>query len=346
MKALQLQEYKKLELVELPRPVCGPEDLLVQVQACGICGSDIHGFDGSSGRRIPPLVMGHEAAGIVVEVGVSVVGFCKGDRVTFDSTVSCGRCTYCRAGTINLCENRQVLGVSCNEFRRQGAFAQFVTVPQNIVYKIPDSLSFEHAAMIEAVSIAVHATNRTPRHIGGSVAVVGAGMIGLLCIQTLRLAGFAKVIAVDLEDAKLKIATQLGATHTVNARSEDPVAAVMAITNGRGVDASMEVVGAKAPVQTCFQIVRRGGSVTLVGNLTPSVDLPLQTVVTRELSIYGSCASNGEIPQCIELLASGAIQVAPLITATAKLEETAQWFDRLYAGEKGAMKVIVKPNAV
>jgi L-iditol 2-dehydrogenase len=346
LKALQLQEYKKLELVELPRPVCGPEDLLVQVQACGICGSDIHGFDGSSGRRIPPLVMGHEAAGIVVEVGVSVVGFREGDRVTFDSTVSCGRCAYCRAGTINLCENRQVLGVSCNEFRRQGAFAQFVTVPQNIVYKIPDSLSFEHAAMIEAVSIAIHATNRTPRHIGGSVAVVGAGMIGLLCIQTLRLAGFAKVIAIDLEDSKLKIATQLGATHTVNARSEDAVAVVMAITHGRGVDASMEVVGAKAPVQTCFQIVRRGGSVTLVGNLTPSVDLPLQTVVTRELSIYGSCASNGEIPQCIELLASGAIQVAPLITATATLDETAQWFDRLYAGEKGAMKVIVKPNAV
>ena len=171
-------------------------------------------------------------------------------------------------------------------------------------------------------------------------------MIGLLCIQTLRLAGFAKVIAIDLEDSKLKIATQLGATHTVNARSEDAVAVVMAITNGRGVDASMEVVGAKAPVQTCFQIVRRGGSVTLVGNLTPSVDLPLQTVVTRELSIYGSCASNGEIPQCIELLASGAIQVAPLITATATLDETAQWFDRLYAGEKGAMKVIVKPNSV
>jgi L-iditol 2-dehydrogenase len=290
--------------------------------------------------------MGHEAAGIVVEVGVSVVGFREGDRVTFDSTVSCGRCGYCRAGTINLCENRQVLGVSCNEFRRQGAFAQFVTVPQNIVYKIPDSLSFEHAAMIEAVSIAIHATNRTPRHIGGSVAVVGAGMIGLLCIQTLRLAGFAKVIAIDLEDSKLKIATQLGATHTVNARSEDAVAVVMAITNGRGVDASMEVVGAKAPVQTCFQIVRRGGSVTLVGNLTPSVDLPLQTVVTRELSIYGSCASNGEIPRCIELLASGAIQVAPLITAIATLDETAQWFDRLYAGEKGAMKVIVKPNAV
>jgi L-iditol 2-dehydrogenase len=346
LKALLLTEYKKLEVVELPKPECGPDDLLVEVQACGICGSDVHGFDGSSGRRIPPLVMGHEAAGNVVAVGQSVSKFKEGDRVTFDSTVSCGKCSYCRAGSINLCENRQVLGVSCNEFRRQGAFAQYVIVPQNIVYKIPESLPFAHAAMIEAVSIAVHATNRTPRHLGGTVAVVGAGMIGLLCIQTLKLAGFAKVIAIDLEEAKLQLALTLGATHAVNARNEDAVARVLEITHGRGVDASMEVVGAKATVSTCFQIVRRGGSVTLVGNLTPTVDLPLQTIVTRELSVFGSCASNGEIPQCIELLASGAIQVEPLITATAKLDETANWFDRLYAGERGAMKVIVTPNVM
>ncbi len=139
------------------------------------------------------------------------------------------------------------------------AFAQFVTVPQNIAYKIPDTLPFEHAAMIEAVSIAVHATNRTPRHLGGSVVVVGSGMIGLLCIQTLKLAGFAKVIAIDLEDEKLALAKKLGATHTINARHSDPVATVMQITDGRGADASMEVVGAKAPVSTCFQVVRRGG---------------------------------------------------------------------------------------
>lgn len=345
MKALLLQEYKKLIVADLPEPECGPEDLKVQVKACGICGSDVHGFDGSSGRRIPPLVMGHEAAGIVTEVGPQVTQFAIGDRVTFDSTVSCGKCHFCKAGSINLCENRQVLGVSCNEFRRQGAFAQYVTVPQRIAYKIPDNLPFEHAAMIEAVSIAVHATNRTPKHLGGSVVVVGAGMIGLLCIQTLKYAGFSKVIAVDLEEEKLELAKTLGATHSINARNNDVVAKVMELTNGRGADASMEVVGAKPTVNTCFQVVRRGGSVTLVGNLAPTVELPLQTVVTREISVYGSCASNGEIPQCIELLSSGAIKVQPLITATARLDETANWFDRLYAGEKGAMKVIVQPNA-
>lgn len=344
MKALLLTAVKKLEVVDLPEPTCGPEDLLVSVRACGICGSDVHGFDGSSGRRIPPLVMGHEAAGVVTAVGANVTRFRVGDRVTFDSTVSCGKCHFCRAGSINLCENRQVLGVSCQEFRRQGAFAQSVTVPQNIAYAIPENLPFEHAAMIEAVSIAVHATNRTPRSLGGSVVVVGSGMIGLLCIQTLRLAGFAKVIAVDLEDAKLALAKELGATHTINARTTDPIPQIHAWTNGRGADAAMEVVGANKPVQTCFAAVRRGGSVTLVGNLTPTVELPLQTIVTRELSVYGSCASNGEIPQCIELLSTGAIRVEPLITALSSLDEAPAWFDRLYAGEPGAMKVIVQPN--
>jgi L-iditol 2-dehydrogenase len=344
LKALLLTEPRKLQVAELPKPEIGPRDLLVSVRACGICGSDVHGYDGSSGRRIPPLVMGHEAAGVVDAIGDQVTRFQVGDRVTFDSTVSCGECLSCRAGRINLCENRQVLGVACQEFRRQGAFAEWVSVPQNIAYRIPDSLSFDHAAMIEAVSIAFHATQRTPRALGGSVVVVGTGMIGLLCIQTLRLAGFAKIIAIDLEDEKLDLARHLGATHAINARHVEPVAKVLEWTSGRGADAAMEVVGANKPVQTCFEAVRRGGAVTLVGNLTPKVELPLQIVVTRELSVFGSCASNGEIPQCIEWLASGAIQVDPLITARATLDEAVEWFDRLYAGEKGAMKVIVQPS--
>ncbi|MFN5948608.1 MAG: alcohol dehydrogenase catalytic domain-containing protein, partial [Pirellulaceae bacterium] len=152
MKAMLLKEYKKLELVELPRPQIGSDELLVQVRACGICGSDIHGYDGSTGRRIPPLVMGHEAAGVVAERGSQVDRFQPGDRVTFDSTVSCGTCPACRSGRINLCERRQVLGVSCQEFRRNGAFAEYVVVPQNIVYRLPDEFPFHHAAMIEAVS--------------------------------------------------------------------------------------------------------------------------------------------------------------------------------------------------
>lgn len=344
MKAMLLSEYKKLAVVDLPKPEVGPDDLLVQVRACGICGSDIHGFDGSSGRRIPPLVMGHEAAGVVAEAGANVQRFSVGDRVTFDSTVSCGRCGSCRKGRINLCENRQVLGVSCREFRRHGAFAEYVVVPQNIAYHLPEGLPFEHAALIEAVSIAVHAANRTPVKLGDTAVVVGSGMIGLLVIQAIRLAGCARVIAVDLEDSKLEIARSLGADYTLNAKQVDVPQEVARLTGGYGADVALEVVGATATVQSAIQSTRKGGSITLVGNLAPSVEVPLQAIVTRELSIYGSCASNGEYPECIDLLSRGDIKVQPLITATATLDEGPAWFDRLYAGMPGAMKVILQPS--
>ena len=127
------------------------------MRACGICGSDVHGMDGSTGRRIPPLIMGHEAAGEIAEVGAGVSGWKPGDRVTFDSTIYCGRCWHCLRGEVNLCDERRVLGVSCAEYRRDGAFAEFVAVPERILYRLPDDLSFEQAAMVEAVSVAVHA---------------------------------------------------------------------------------------------------------------------------------------------------------------------------------------------
>jgi len=201
MKALLLRQYMDLEVTDLPQPEIGPHDVLIRVRACGICGSDVHGLDGSTGRRIPPIVMGHEAAGVIVEVGPNVEQWKPGDRVTFDSTVSCGQCHFCRRGEINLCDNRQVLGVSCGDYRRHGAFAEYVATPENILYRLPDALPFEHAAMIEAVSIAVHAVNLTPRSLGNTAVVVGAGMIGQLTIQADKVAGFGRVFAVDIVDA-------------------------------------------------------------------------------------------------------------------------------------------------
>ena len=211
MKALLLSEYKQLAVTDFDDPEVAPNDVLIQIRACGICGSDIHGYDGSSGRRIPPLVMGHEAAGVVSAVGSEVSQFAIGDHVTFDSTVSCGHCYFCHRGDINLCDNRRVLGVSCDEYRRHGAFAEYVAVPQRICYHLPESLSFEHAAMIEAVSVAVHAANRTPVTLGDTAVVVGSGMIGLLVIQAIRLAGCSTVIAIDLDENRLEKAMLLGA---------------------------------------------------------------------------------------------------------------------------------------
>jgi L-iditol 2-dehydrogenase len=344
MKALLLTEYKNLEVTEVDDPQIGPKDLLVQVRACGICGSDIHGYDGSSGRRIPPLVMGHEAAGVVTRVGSEVSDFVVGDHVTFDSTVSCGECFHCRRGEINLCDNRMVLGVSCGEYRRHGAFAEYVSVPQHICYKLPEDLPFEHAALIEAVSVAVHAANRTPVSLGDTAVVVGSGMIGLLTIQAIRLAGCAKVIAVDLDQKRLDAALELGADVGLKADEVDVAEEVKKLTSGRGADVALEVVGATPTIETAINSVRKGGTVTLVGNLAPRVEMPLQAIVTRELNVLGTCASNGEYPACIELIRRGDIRVEPLITATASLEEGPEWFSRLYAGEDGAMKVIIQPS--
>ena len=343
MNALLLKEYMNLELVQMPNPEIGPQDVLVRVRACGICGSDVHGLDGKTGRRIPPLVMGHEAAGEVVETGAQVHDLKPGDRVTFDSTVYCGQCFFCARGDVNLCDNREVLGVSPGPYRRHGAFAEYVAVPRRIMYRLPDNLSYEQAALIEAVSVAVHAVGITPVRLGDTAVVVGAGMIGLLTVQSVRLAGASQIIAIDPDDSRLKLALDMGATTVVNPKNEDAVSVIHERSEGRGADIALECVGATDPIRTAIAGVRKGGAVTLVGNVTPDINLPLQSVVTRQIRLQGSCASNGEYPACIALLAAGAIQVGPLITAVAPLEEGPSWFDRLYRHEPNLMKIILRP---
>jgi L-iditol 2-dehydrogenase len=343
MKALLLTEYKHLQLAELPAPEIGPDEVLVRVKACGICGSDVHGFDGSTGRRIPPIVMGHEAAGVIERVGAGAAHLREGDRVTFDSTIYCGECGYCRRGLVNLCDRRQVLGVSCGDYRRHGAFAEYVAVPGRIVYRLPEGLSFEQAAMIEAVSVAVHAVNLTPITPGDTAVVVGSGMIGLLAIQALKLAGCGRVIAVDIDGARLELARKLGADLQLNPKTGDVAAEVARHTEGQGADVAVEAVGATESVRSALACLRKGGSLTLIGNLSPAIDLPLQAVVTRQIRLQGSCASAGEYPVCIDLVARGGIRVDPLISAAAPLEEGPQWFARLYARDSQLMKVILRP---
>jgi len=343
MEALILREYMKFEMVKMPEPEPGPDDVLVRVRACGICGSDVHGMDGSTGRRIPPIVMGHEAAGEVAATGSAVKGLRPGDRVTFDSTVYCGECFFCKRGDVNLCDNRQVLGVSPGEYRRHGAFAEYVAVPSRIVCRLPEGLTYEQAALTEAVSVAVHAVNLSGALQGATAVVVGSGMIGLLAIQALRAAGCALVVGVDVDDNRLKVARELGAGETLNAKASDVPAAVRDMTAGRGADVAVECVGATEPVRTAIACVRKGGTVTLVGNFSPSIDLPLQSVVTRQIRLQGSCASSGEYPACLDLVARGAIRVEPLISAVAPLADGPAWFDRLYRHEANLMKVVLKP---
>lgn len=342
MKSLLLSEYNHLEIADFPLPAVGADEVLVRVEACGICGSDVHGYDGSSGRRIPPIVMGHEAAGTIEAVGASVRGYAEGDRVTFDSTVYCGACEYCARGEINLCNNRQVIGVSCGDYRRHGAFAEYVAVPQRILYRLPENITFAEAAMLEAVSVALHGVRVAEAKGGETALVIGAGMIGLLTLQAARAAGCKRVFIADVDETRLALARRVGADEAL--QSGDLIAQVMKLTGGEGVDIVLEAVGRNETVAASIDAVRKGGTVVLIGNIAPEVTLPLQKVVTRQIRLQGSCASAGEYPQAIELIANGKIQVGPLITAVAALEEGPRWFERLHAREPNLMKVILTPR--
>ncbi len=344
MKALVLTAYKQFEYVDVPRPAAEADEVIIAVHACGVCGSDVHGMDGSTGRRRPPVIMGHEAAGVIVETGAAVSGWAAGDRVTCDSTVYCGRCGYCRAGQINLCDDRRVLGVSCQEYRRDGAFAEYIAAPQRILYRLPDNVSFSHAAMVEPVSIALHAVNRSAVRLGDTAVVVGVGMIGVLVVQLLRAAGCKTIFAIDVDRDRLKMARESGADVAIVAEDGCAAEEVRRLTGGRGADSAFEAVGIAETVETAVRSLRKGGTATLIGNLAPSVPLALQAVVTREITLKGSCASCGEYPSCLDLMARGTVDVRRLISAEAALADGAQWFERLYHRRENLMKVILMPH--
>jgi L-iditol 2-dehydrogenase len=343
MKALVLRAYRQLVWEDAPDPKPGPSDALIRVKACGICGSDVHGLDGSTGRRVPPLIMGHEAAGVIADAGKDVTGWSVDERVTFDSTDYCGDCFFCRRGQINLCDRRTVLGVSCGEYRRPGAFAEYVAVPARALYRLPEAITFERAAMIEPLSVAAHGVGRLRIRRDDTALVVGTGMIGLLAIQVLRQEGCARLFAADIEPGRLAMALRFGASEAFRSDRADVPAEVRRRTEGRGADAAFEAVGLAATVQMALSALRKGGALAQVGNFAPTVELPLQEIVARELTLYGACASSGEYPACLERIAGGAIRLDPLISAVAPMSEGPSWFERLYRREPGLMKVILCP---
>src|SRR5258705_4553268 len=268
MKALLLSKYRELQIADLPAPTAGSGEALIRVGACGICGSDVHGYDGSSGRRIPPIVMGHEGAAQIRAVGAGVTGLVEGDRVTFDSTIYCGACGYCKRGEVNLCDHRQVLGVSCGDYSRAGAFAEFVAVPARVVYKLPESISFAEAAMLEAVAVAIHAVSLAEISAESTALVVGAGTIGVLILQVLRAAGCTRVFVSDVDHTRSKMAKELGAEDVLLAGAE-VVAQILQRTGGVGVDVAIEAGGRNEAVNAADASVRQGGTGVLVGDISP-----------------------------------------------------------------------------
>jgi 2-desacetyl-2-hydroxyethyl bacteriochlorophyllide A dehydrogenase len=342
MKALVLEEYNKLVYKNVPDPVIKSNEVLIRVKACGICGSDVHGLDGSTGRRIPPMIMGHEASGVIEKTGKEVNDWKPGDRVTFDSTVYPLNDWYTLEGLYNLSDNREVLGVSPGTYKRDGAFAEFVAVPQHILYKIHDKVTFEQAAMVEAVAVALHSVNISGIRTGDKCVVVGAGMIGIFILKLLKIAGASCIIAIDNNYRRLEPARKAGADYLFVSEEKNLEEKVTRLTK-RGIDISFEAVGKSESVNIAIDLLRKGGKAILVGNLSAMIDFPLQKVVTRELKVLGSCAIRGEYETVIDMLESGRIVVDDMISAIVPLSEGAAWFDKLYKKEDGINKVILVP---
>jgi L-iditol 2-dehydrogenase len=343
LKALLYTKPYTFEYTDVPDPTVGDDDVLVRVQACGICGSDVHGYTGQTGRRLPPLIMGHEAAGVVERVGRNVPDFTPGDRICFDSTVYCNQCPACQQGQYNRCVKRQVLGVSIPEFKRHGAFAEFVAVPHWICARLPDPMSFVQASLLEPASIGAHAANRPPISKGDTIAVLGAGTIGLFILQAAKIRGARTTIACDINEFRLDLARQVGTDACVNPARGNLKEEIHSRTDGRGADVVFEAVGFSDTFRQAISITKTGGWLVAVGNLQKQTEFNLQELVSRELTFTGSYASAGEFRTCLDLMASGRINVRPLISAVLPLQEGPAAFQRLLDGKENLLKIVLEP---
>lgn len=317
----------------------GPGEIVVLVRAAGICGSDVHGYLGLTGRRIPGTVMGHEAAGEVLEVGSGVTTPSAGDRVVLRSILACGVCAPCHAGRPNVCLNRRGLGMQFD-----GAYAEQMVVPAELAVVIPAALDDRSAALVEPFAVALHAVAITPLQAGQDVAIIGAGSIGLSTLLAVRRRAAGRVFITDRDGHRLDVARRLGADVAVDVTTVDPVASVRDLTGSEGVDVVFEAVGTSATVAQSIALARSGGQVTWIGNSAPIVELPMQDMVTRELTLRGSYTFTDEFEPAIDLLASGQVDVRPLIELTARLDAAPDIFARLGAGTLDAVKVVLLPN--
>ncbi len=342
MKALVLEEVGKFVYKDVETPKPGPGEILLKVKACGICGSDVHGYDGSSGRRVPPIIIGHEASGVAAELGEGVTKFKVGDPLVFNSVWYCRDCDECHQGTSNRCDNGCCYGVNTGTVKREGAMCEYVVVPEYICYPIPEGIDFTTAALIEPLAIAVHGVGGVRIGINDTAVVFGAGIIGLMILKVLKTSSCGKVFVVELDEFKKELARKNGADEVIDGR-EDVPARVRELTGGKGADFGMEAIGISVTVNNALNSLKKGGTLVQVGNVSKEVSIPLQSVVSNELRIQGRYGTVTEYATALELVKSGAVDVSDCISAAVPLKDGQEWFDRLHAAEPGLTKVVLIP---
>ncbi|NVO16290.1 MAG: alcohol dehydrogenase catalytic domain-containing protein [Rhodoplanes sp.] len=338
MRALVYHGPEDLRLSDVPEPKPAPGEVLVRVKACGICGSDVHGYLGITGRRLPPMIMGHEFAGEVAALGAGVAGVAVGARVAVYPIAFCGVCAQCRRGSVHHCLNKKALGVlDCN-----GAMAEYVCVPERSLFEIGDNVPFEIGSMMEPLAVACRAVNLAGDLAGKTVVVVGAGTIGLFITVLAKAKGPARLIVSDLSDSRLAVARRMGADRVVDPSKEKLAEVARAESDGAGADVALEAVGATPTVQQAMGCLRLGGTAVWVGNSAKMIEVDMQEVVTRELTVLGSFLySLEEFRIVAELLNARTIDVSPIISALAPMERGVEYFRRLAKDPGPLLKVVL-----
>jgi 2-desacetyl-2-hydroxyethyl bacteriochlorophyllide A dehydrogenase len=332
-----------VELRDIDVPKVKPDEVLVEVKFTGICGTDIHIYHDSA-FYTPPVVLGHEYAGVIAKKGPEVIGYETGDRVTSPATIPCGKCLMCRTNHANRCvgEQKRILGAH----KANGTFTKYVAVPSVILHKIPEKLSLEDTAVAELAACVVHVVfERVGIEPGEVVAVLGPGPMGLLTIQAAKIAGARQVIltGVSADKERFDIAKKLGADVIINVENEDAVEAVKNLTEGLGADVVFEASGSSAARKQAFSMVRRCGKVGLIGLTGRSVDINLDSIVEGELDVKGSWGTVWTSWQrTLNLLSSGMMRVSPLITSKLPLERWQDGFSLME--ERKALKVLLVPS--
>lgn len=340
MKALALFGVGDIRVIEKEIPEIEDKEVLIKVGACGICGTDIHFFKGEWKVKTP-LVLGHEFSGVVEKIGSKVTNVKVGDRVVAEPNIPCGECKYCRMSERNFyCENLQATGVTID-----GAFAEYVKVPVQNVYKIPESLSLEEAALIEPLACIVRGLDNIGIKVGSSIAIVGAGPIGLLMLQIVNYYGASKTFIVDMVEERLNLAKELGASYAINFKDQDPRSFINRRTEGVGVDVSIECVGSSSAIETAFKLVRRGGKLLIFG-VAPEHDVwqvkPFE-LYDKEVSIFTSYRSPYTFQRAVEIASSEKINFKRIISHVYSLNEAPKAFSDLASRKKGMVKVLIKP---
>jgi L-iditol 2-dehydrogenase len=339
MKAAVWHGGKDVRIEEVPDPKFNTDEVLVRVKSVGICGSDAHAFEGKSKRRVPPLILGHEFAGVVADVGTRVHDFQNGDRVVVEPTISCGVCEPCSNGRTNICMELRFIGLHI-----PGAFAEYIAVPARKCYKLPDNVSFDEAALVEPLSVATHAVNMTPTRVGDNLLIIGSGVIGLLILQVAKHRVGGNVFVSDLIDYRLDLAKRLGANAVIHSRKEDVTKRVRELTNGKGVDVVIEAVGVQDTLQQGLTVVKKGGEVTITGLLQQIIEVDVMKLVTNEITMRGDYTyTSGDFETSLDLVKNDVVHVRPLITHTFPLTDIAKAVGVLTEGKEQHIKILLRP---